>query len=104
MRGMDVCYHHGGRSLRGIAHPNHKHGFYCKEQDIFLMVAFGMYQQALRKQQIAATYSQLADTLPMQSPKDYNRFLAAFRSSMQRIPRPKLTAKLAAILINNREQ
>lgn len=30
MNGMDVCYHHGGKSLRGIASPTLKTGRYSK--------------------------------------------------------------------------
>jgi len=31
MAGREVCYHHGGASLRGPAHPNYKHGRYAKD-------------------------------------------------------------------------
>jgi len=30
MRGMEVCYHHGGASLRGVAHPGFRTGRYSK--------------------------------------------------------------------------
>ena len=30
VRGMKRCRMHGGKSLIGIAHPNHKHGLYSK--------------------------------------------------------------------------
>src|SRR5262249_54293623 len=31
IRGRSVCKFHGGRSLRGQAHPNYKNGIYCKD-------------------------------------------------------------------------
>jgi len=30
MKGMEVCYHHGGKSLKGIASPSFKHGKYSR--------------------------------------------------------------------------
>ena len=30
MRGMEVCYHHGGKSLKGIASPSFEHGRYSR--------------------------------------------------------------------------
>lgn len=30
MIGKTVCHMHGGRSLAGVAHPNHRHGRYSK--------------------------------------------------------------------------
>jgi len=30
MKGMEVCYHHGGASLKGIASPSFKHGKYSR--------------------------------------------------------------------------
>jgi len=30
MKGMEVCYHHGGKSLSGIASPSFKHGKYSR--------------------------------------------------------------------------
>ena len=30
MQGKDVCYHHGGKSLNGIASPRYRHGRYSK--------------------------------------------------------------------------
>ncbi len=30
MHGMQVCYIHGGKSLRGTEHPSYKHGLYAK--------------------------------------------------------------------------
>ena len=29
--GREVCHYHGGKSLRGIAHPGYKHGRYSKD-------------------------------------------------------------------------
>jgi len=60
------------------------------------MVVFATYERALHKAQVETTYNQLANTLPLRTMTDYKRFRDAFRASMQRIPRPKLTAKLAA--------
>ncbi len=52
MRRMTVCYHHGGRSLRGIAHPNYKHGYYSKVGDGGLMAVFREYCRAVRRRQV----------------------------------------------------
>jgi hypothetical protein len=102
MKGMNVCYHHGGKSRRGFVHPNYKHGFYCKSPDLLLMFAFYQYKNALRKQQAQAVANELIDTMPINNMKDYRRIMAAFRTSMQRIRRPKLTAKLAAEIMSNK--
>ncbi|MBA3873881.1 MAG: hypothetical protein H0X30_32515 [Anaerolineae bacterium] len=82
MRGSEVCYHHGGRSRSGFAHPNYKYGFYCKQGDILLLIAFDHYRRSLRKQQAEAVYNQLADTLSTKTVADYRRFMAAFRVMM----------------------
>src|SRR5438045_520146 len=102
MRGMNVCYHHGGKSRRGIVHPNYKHGFYCKQGDLFLMVAFEQYRQRLREAQIKTVVSSLTADLPVDTSTYYKRLRAALHVRMQRIPRPKLTAKLAAELMGRK--
>lgn len=40
MRGMEVCYHHGGKSLKGAAHPKFKDGLRSKHMPKFLKPAF----------------------------------------------------------------
>ncbi len=40
MRGMQVCRHHGGKSLRGAAHPKFKDGKRSKHMPKFLAPAF----------------------------------------------------------------
>ncbi len=40
MRGMEVCYHHGGKSLKGLAHPNLKDGLRAKHMPKPLKEAF----------------------------------------------------------------
>jgi hypothetical protein len=98
MKGINVCYHHGGKSRRGFVHPNYKHGFYCKKPDLLLIFAFYHYKNALRKQQAQAVAKELIDTMPMNNMKDYRRIMAAFRAGMQHILFPKLTPKVAAEL------
>lgn len=98
MRGVGVCYHHGGKSLRGLAHPNHRHGYYCKETDILLLVAFHQYASALRKQQVEAAAERIAATMPMDSASDYRRFMAVVSAALRTIKPPKLSPKLAAEL------
>ena len=95
MKGMNVCYHHGGKSQRGFVHPNYKHGFYRKEPDLLLIFAFYQYRNVLRKQQAQALVNELIDTMPINNMRDYRRIMAAFHACVQRIPRPKLTVKLA---------
>ena len=96
MKGMNVCYHHGGKSRWGLAHSNYKHGFYCKQPDLLLIFAFYQYRDALRKQQAAAIINALMDNRPTNTIANYKRLREVLRARMQRIPRPKLTAKLAA--------
>jgi len=40
MSGAQVCYHHGGASLKGAAHPNFKDGSRSKYMPKFLAPAF----------------------------------------------------------------
>jgi hypothetical protein len=98
MRGVNVCYHHGGRSLRGFAHPNYKHGFYCKQRSIFLLIAFDVYREKQRRQQVAEIFDDLAVTMPRQTRADYRRFMVAYRAAVVRLPDVKLTPELAAML------
>lgn len=42
MKGMEVCYHHGGKSLKGIAHPNFKDGLRSKHMPKPLKEAFDL--------------------------------------------------------------
>jgi hypothetical protein len=95
MRGVNVCYHHGGRSLRGFVHPNYKHGFYCKVQPLELLVAFGLYRREVQQQQIAAVLDHLQATMPCQTRADYRRFMAAYWAAVVNLPDVKLTAELA---------
>jgi hypothetical protein len=104
MHGMTVCYHHGGRSLRGIAHPNYKHGFYCKEPSILLLVAFEAYRRELQRQQIAEILDELEATMPRETRADYRRFVAAYRAAIARLPRVKLTAQLAVQIMHMMER
>ena len=102
MKGMNVCYHHGGKSRRGFVHPNYKHGFYCKKPDLLLIFAFYQYRETLRKQQTAAIINELMGDLPTNTIANYKRLRDALRASMQQLSRPKLTAKLAAEIMSNK--
>ena len=104
MRGANVCYHYGGRSLRGIAQPNYKHGFYCKQPCILLLLAFEAYRRELRRQQMAAILDELEATMPRQTWADNRRFVAAYRAAIARLPRVKLTAQLAAQIMHMMER
>lgn len=99
MRGVSVCYHHGGRSLRGFAHPNYKHGFYCKQRSILLLLAFDAYRREVRRQQIAAILEELESAMPRQTRADYRRFMVAYRAAVARLPDVKLTPQLAAYIM-----
>jgi len=102
MRGVRVCYHHGGRSLRGFTHPNYKHGFYCKPPSILLLLAFGAYRDELRRQQRGAIHDELASTMPLETPADYLRFMAAYRAAVASLPDVKLSPQLAAHIMRRR--
>jgi hypothetical protein len=99
MRGMNVCYHHGGRSLRGFVHPNYKHGFYCKVQPLELLLAFDLYRREVQRQQIAAVLDDLQATMPRQTRADYRRFMAAYHVAVAKLPDVKLTPELAAYVV-----
>lgn len=67
MHGSNVCYHHGGRSLKGIASPALKHGKYSKHMPQRLLER---YHEALEDNQllelnheIALVDSRLSDLL-----------------------------------------
>jgi hypothetical protein len=100
MRGVNVCYHHGGRSLRGFAHPNYRHGYYCKPRDLLLLVAFHAYRDAYRNAQHAGILEELAVTMPRQTRADYRRFMAAYRAAVADLPAVKLTPELAAYVMH----
>lgn len=99
MRGTNVCYHHGGRSRRSFAHPNFKHGFYCKVRPFLLLIAFGEYRRERERQQLDAIRDELAATMPRQSRAEYRRFMAAYWAAVARLPDVKLTPELAAYLM-----
>lgn len=99
MRGGNVCYHHGGRSRRGLAHPNYRHGFYCKDPSILLLVAFDAYRSEIRCQQRAEILDELTATMPQETYADYQRFMAAYRAAVAGLPAVKLTPELAAHVI-----
>lgn len=99
MRGREVCYHHGGKSLRGFVHPNYKHGYYVKHGDMTLLLAFHAYEDALRKQQIEVIYSNLSSTMPE---ADTMRLLAACRVAIRRLQMIKPTPSLVAQIMSQR--
>ena len=97
MYGVNVCYHHGGKSRRGLLHPNYKHGFYSKSPDAEfpLSQAFHDYRRVVRRQQIADLYADLRATMPDMTPADDRRFMAAVRTHIAQLPAVKLTPELA---------
>ena len=99
MRGMTVCYHHGGCSLWGMAHPNFKHGFYSRKPFILLLVVFEAYRHELQRQQIAEILDELKATMPRQTRADERRFMAAYHAAVAKLPDVKLTPELAAYLM-----
>ncbi|MBZ0301141.1 MAG: hypothetical protein K8J31_15445 [Anaerolineae bacterium] len=101
MCGRNVCYHHGGKSLRGVLHPNFRHGYYSKDSVVWLMlsIAFDEYRQALRKQQLDELLVRLDVEIPHRTKRDYRRFMAAYRATAAQLPRPRLTPELAAFLM-----
>jgi hypothetical protein len=96
MRGTNVCYHHGGRSRRSFAHPNFKHGFYCKVRPFLLLVAFAAYRRKREDQQTAAILGELAATQPHRTRAENRRFNAVYWAAIARLPAVKLTPELAA--------
>lgn len=101
MRGQDVCYHHGGKSRRGIAHPNYKHGYYSKSPgaQLILSIHFQKYRQAVRAQQREMILDDLANSLPLEHQSDYRRFMVAYRAAVSKLPDVRLTVELARALM-----
>lgn len=101
MIGMEVCYHHGGASRRGITHPNYKHGYYSKSPgaQLILSIRFRKYRQAVRAQQREMILDDLANTLPLEQQGDYVRFMAAYRAAVAKLPDVTLTPDLARALM-----
>ena len=100
VRGMQVCYHHGGKSRRGLSHPNFKHGYYSRDGYVryLLSIAMADYRRALRSEQIAEITDDLQDTMPLETVRDFQRFMAKWRLAVYAMPMPevKLTPELAA--------
>lgn len=101
MIGMDVCYHHGGKSRRGFTHPNYKHGYYskCPATQLILMVRFDQYRRGVRAQQREMILDDLANSLPLEHQSDYRRFMVAYRAAVSKLPDVRLTVELARALM-----
>ena len=99
MRGMNVCYHHGGASKRGTVHPNYRHGFYSKSADaqLRLSIAFHDYRRAVRRQQLDDIRAELAATIPVETRADHQRFMVAYSAAVAQLPAVKLTPALAGL-------
>jgi hypothetical protein len=55
--GREKCYHHGGKSLRGLASPTLRHGRYAKDLPTRLL---GKYREALEDQNLLALRDEIA--------------------------------------------
>lgn len=106
MRGQDVCYHHGGASLRGIAHPNYRHGYYSQSPlaRLILLTRFDQYRAAVRRRQQEAILDDLANGLPLEQYSEYRRFQRAYLAAVAQQPVVKLTPALAAWLMDDRSE
>jgi hypothetical protein len=43
------CSNHGGKSLKGLAHPNYKHGFYSKYDVFGIWISYEVQIRALKR-------------------------------------------------------
>ena len=106
MRGMEVCYHHGGKSLSGYAHPNYKHGYYSKNPlvRIYLLSCFDRYRRVLRQLQYEDIMTHLKETMPTETRREYLRFKRVFYAHVAQLPPVKLTPEVAAWIADAEER
>lgn len=57
VKGREVCYHHGGRTPRGIDHPSTKTGKYSKSLPARL---FGLFSTAVEDPDLVTVYNEIA--------------------------------------------
>lgn len=89
--GKNVCYHHGGRSLSGVASPSYKHGRYSRVLPARLL---DRYQEAAQdpellalREDVALLDTRLADLLKRVDSGETGRAWRAARDGLAQVNR-----------------
>jgi len=97
MVGRTNCYHHGGKSLRGLIHPNFKHGYYSTNWFVKFMwtQAQNSYRRAMQQERNEQVMAELRETMPTETNAQWKRYRAAVLARVRHMPENSIPAEFA---------